>query len=367
MKLQIFTAALLSIAAACWAEVKDVSDEVERVRDEHDVPALAVAAMDEGKLVAIGASGLRNVHKKKVVTCDDVWLLSSCTKSMTASVAAMLVEEELIRWDSTLAEIFPDQLEKMDEDWQQVTLEQLLVHRGGAPHDPPADLWKEALKRHGTPTEQREAFVQGLLALPPTHKPGSRWIYSDSGYAIAGVMLERVSGKAFEDLLRTRIFEPLGLKSAGFGAPVNAGKNDQPWGHRGYESPFTPVPPGPDADDPPAIAPAATVHMAIADFARYAQWHVEGARGTGRLLRAASFKKLHTPPDGQEYAMGWAVTKRKWAGGVSLMHNGQNTMFYAVMWLGPGENTCFVAACNADCQDAQDACDDAIRILINEF
>ena len=367
MKLRILTAALFAVAAASRAEVQDVSDEIERVRDEHDVPALAVAAMDEGKLVAIGASGLRNVHKKKAVTCDDVWLLSSCTKSMTASVAAMLVEEELIRWDSTLAEIFPDQLEKMDEDWQQVTLEQLLVHRGGAPHDPPVDLWKEALKRKGTPTEQREAFVQGLLALPPAHKPGSRWEYSDSGYAIAGVMLERVSGKAFEDLLRTRIFEPLGLGTAGFGAPARVGKHDQPWGHRGYESPFTPVPPGPDADYPPAIAPAATVHMSIADFARYAQWHVEGARGTGRLLSAESFKKLHTPPDGQEYAMGWAVTKRKWAGGVALMHNGQNTMFYAVMWLGPGENTCFVAACNADCQDAQDACDDAIRILINEF
>jgi len=167
--------------------------------------------------------------------------------------------------------------------------------------------------------------------------------------------------------MRVRIFEPLGLKSAGFGAPATPGKLDHPWGHLGYEAPFKPVPPGPDADYPPALGPAATVHMSIADFARYAQWHVDGERGDCRLLKATSFHKLHTPPDGQEYAMGWAVTKRRWAGGTALMHSGDNTMFYAVMWLGARENTCFVAACNADCTEASEACDDAVRMLINKY
>jgi len=107
--------------------------------------------------------------------------------------------------------------------------------------------------------------------------------------------------------------------------------------------------------------------MNIADFARYAAWHVAGARGHGWLLKPESFHKLHTPPDGQEYAMGWAVTKRRWAGGTALMHSGENSNFYAVMWLGPAENTCFVATCNADCYEASAACDDAIRMLINKY
>jgi CubicO group peptidase (beta-lactamase class C family) len=354
-------------AARLLAGPENVSALLEKIRDKHDVPGLAGAVMDEGQLVALGASGMRSAARVVPVTLDDKWHLGSCTKSMTASVAAMLVEDGLIRWNTTLGEIFPDEIEEMAHAWRDVTLQQLLVHRGGAPNEPPKDLYAEALKQQGEPRQQRREFVAGLLRRPPAKPPGTHWIYSDSGYAIAGAMLERASGEAWEKLIRSRLFEPLGLKSAGFGPPATPGKLDQPWGHLGDDSPFKPVAPGPDADYPPALGPAATVHMSISDFARYAQWHVAGARGEGTLLKPASFHKLHTPPPEQEYAMGWAVTKRRWAGGTALMHNGDNTMFYAVMWLGPRENTCFVAACNADCQEASEACDEVIQMLINKF
>ena len=323
--------------------------------------------MDEGEIVARGASGTRRADSEEPVTLDDIWHLGSCTKSMTASVCAMLVEEGKLRWNSTLAEVFPDLLNTMNPAWMNVRLEQLLVHRAGAPHEPPADLWKIARERHGTPTEQRWEFVKGLLARPPDRPPGTHWTYSDSGYAVAGAMMERITGKPWEYLLRDRLFIPLGMDSAGFGEPASLGKTDQPWGHRGDEAPFRPVPPGPAADNPPAIGPAGTVHASISDFARYAAWHVAGARDDGWLLTPESFHKLHTPPEGQSYAMGWAVTKRRWAGGITLMHPGENEMFYAVMWLGPGENTCFVAACNADGPEADAACDEAIKMMINRF
>jgi CubicO group peptidase (beta-lactamase class C family) len=288
---------------------------------------------------------------------------------MTASVAAMLVEDKLLEWNTTIGATFPELAVAMHPAWRGVTLEQLLLHRGGAPHEPPADLWVAAKARTGTPTEQRWNFVKGVLGHEPEKPPGTEWIYSDAGYAIVGAMMERVSGKPWEELLRTRLFEPLGLKSAGFGEPATLGKVDQPWGHRSEEPPFKPVPPGPDADNPPAIGPAATVHMNIADFARYAAWHVAGDRGgESKLLTDESFQKLHTaPPEGHRYAMGWAPLKRKWAGGLALMHSGDNEMFYAVMWLGPSQDTCFVAACNADGPLAAEACDDAIAMLINNF
>ncbi len=363
----VIAAFCLSLTAALRAEPDDVSRMLEAIREEHDIPALAAAVMDEGKLVAIGAAGFRNVLVPVSVTLDDQWHLGSCTKSMTASVAAMLVEEGKLRWDVTIAEMFPELADDIEPGWREATLEQLLVHRGGAPHEPPAGLWKLALAQRGTAVEQRAAFVKGLLMREPAVRPGTHWIYSDCGYAIAGVMMERVAGESWEDLLRHRLFEPLGMTTAGFGAPATEGQLDQPWGHRGYDSPYRPAPPGPDADNPPAIAPAAAVHCSIADFARYAQWHIYGARGDGWLLSEESFKRLHTPPDEQEYAMGWAVTKRRWAGGVTLMHTGENTMFYAVMWLGPGENTAFVAASNADSYESTEACDEAIRRLINRY
>ncbi len=367
MKGLILSVAMCLVLARAHAEPDNVSVALEKIRDEHDVPALAAAVMDEGKLVALGAAGLRNAGRMVPVALDDKWHIGSCTKSMTASVAAMLVEDGRIRWNTTVGEIFHDEIEKMDAAWRDVTLEQLLLHRGGAPHDPPKDAYAQASKQEGDPRHQRREFVAALLRRPPAKPPGTHFIYSDCGYSIAGAMIERAGGKAWEDLMRKRLFGPLGLKSAGFGAPATPGKIDQPWGHRGYEAPFKPVPPGPDADYPPVFGPAATVHLSIADFAKYAQWHVDGARGDCRLLKAASFQKLHTPPDGQEYALGWCVTKRRWAGGTALMHSGDNNMFRAVIWLGPRENTCFVAACNADNWEAIEACEEAVRMLINKY
>ena len=367
MKCRASAILLLATVLRLHAEPVDVSARLERLRVERQLPALAAAAYDEGGLVAIGATGRRRARSNDVVTLDDRWQLGSCTKSMTAAVVAMLVEEKRLRWETTIAEVFPELAPEMPHAWCEVTLEQLLHHRGGAPHEPPDDLWKTACARLGTPTEQRLAFVRGILARPPEKPPGTHFLYSDAGYAIVGAMMERATGQPWEDLLRTRLFEPLGLKSAGFGEPAGAGAGSEPWGHKGTSPPYQPVPPGPLADNPPAIAPAAAVHMSIADFARYAAWHVEGERGWGTLLEPESFAKLHTPPEEQRYAMGWALVRRKWAAGNALMHNGENTMFYAVMWLGPSQDTCFVAACNCDGPGAEEACNDAIAMLINSF
>jgi len=366
VSLAIVTLSVLPLAAD---EPRDITSKLERIRARFEVPGLAAAAVSEGEIVAIGATGSRCVGGPDLVMLEDQWHVGSCTKSMTASVAAMLVEEKYFTWETTIAEIFPEWLPVMHEDWREVTLEQLLLHRAGAPHEPPKELWKQAQERKGTPTAQRLAFIKGILAHEPEDTPGSRWIYSDAGYAIAGAMMERVASDSWENLLCKRLFEPLGLKSAGFGEPAAPGEVNHPWGHRGQEPPFKPIPPGPGADNPPAIGPAATVHMSIRDFARYAAWHVAGDRGgESKLLTDESFQKLHSAPAGaHRYAMGWVPMKRKWAGGTALMHNGENEMFYAIMWLGPAQDTCFVATCNCDGPLAEEACDDAIAMLINNF
>jgi CubicO group peptidase (beta-lactamase class C family) len=363
MNSQVFALALLAMTIGMEAESDDVTESLEGIRKRHDVPALAAAAVRDGQIFEIGATGLRRAGSDDMVTLDDRWHLGSCTKSMTASLAAMLIEDGILRWDTTVGETLTDI--DMPREWKRVTIEQLLQHRGGAPHDPPSELWNAARERVGSPTEQRLAFVEGILSRKRERTPGTRWIYSDSGYAIVGAMIERITGEAWEKLICERLFKPLELKSAGFGEPAAPGEVDQPWGHSGEEAPFVPVDPGPEADNPPAIGPAATVHMSIADFARYAAWQAaEGRDGTG-LLSEESFSHLHTSPIEQEYAMGWAVARRRWAGGTALMHSGENGSFFAVMWISPSKNLALVAACNADGYQAEDACDQAIKTLIS--
>ncbi len=340
---------------------------LEKLRAKYELPALAAAAVQGVKVVESGAVGVRKLGGTEAVTIDDRWHLGSCTKSMTATVAAMLVERGQIDWTTTIGKTFPELAGKMDADWAPVTLEQLLTHRGGAPANPSPNLWRNAWAQHGTPTEQRTEFVNGLLLRRPEAPPGTKFIYSNQGYAIAGAMLERVTGQPWETLLSTMLFPACLMPGAGFGAPASAGKTDQPWGHTRDGGKLTPVPPGREADNPPAIGPAGTVHCTIEELARYAAWHGRGERSGTASLKRESFVKLHTPPAGGDYAMGWGVASRGWAGGTALTHAGSNTMFFAVIWIAPARDMAFVVATNCPGDEAAKACDEAVSLLVGKY
>ncbi len=360
--LLILSVVFLSHAAAAEGgrEPADVARLLETIRAKYNVPSLAVAVVFDGKIVATNAVGVRKSGDSQRVTPGDKYHLGSITKSMTATVAAMLVEQGKISWSTTVGEVFPELKAQIDSKYRNVTLEQLLSQRGGVPGEPPPDLWKAAWEAEGTPSEQRLAFIKGILSRKPEADAGTKFIYSNQGYAIAGVMLERTSGKSWEDLMRTMLFEPLGMKSAGFGAPATPDKVDQPSGHTSkLFFGIKPVPPGPGADNPLAISPAGAVHCSMEDLAKYVSFHMAGERGQSKLLKAETFKKLHTPVAGGDYALGWVVLERKWAHGRTLMHNGSNTMFYAVIWAAPNRDCAIVVATNIGSSKADDACDDA--------
>jgi len=337
----------------------DVSALLEPLRAKHDVPALAAAAMLDGKLVAIGATGVRCVGEPDKVTIDDQWHLGSCTKSMTSSAIAMLVERGTVRWDTKVGPALAKLAPRMKNEWKDVPLELLLGHRAGAPHEPPQALWLEAARRQGSNEEQRKVFVRGLLDTPPDPAPNTKFIYSNQGYTIAAAMISGATNKAWEDWIQELLFRPLDLKSAGFGAAGTPGRVDQPFGHQRKGDKVRHFAPGPNADNPPAIWPGGGVHMSIGDFAKYAAWHAEEAR----LLKPETFAKLHTPLAGQDYGFGWEITQRGWGGKV-ITHNGTNTMNYAVMWISPEKKFAVVAACNMGGDEAAKACDDACGLLI---
>jgi len=346
-----------------------VSQMLENIRQKHNFPALAAAVVVDGKIVVTNAVGFRKNGGTENVTADDKFHLGSVTKSMTATVAAMLVEQGKISWTTTIGEAFPELKSEIHSDYLGVTLEQLLSHRGGAPGVAPGDLWRKAWAANGTAAEQRLAFIQGILARKPEAKPGTKFIYSNQGYTIAGVMLEKATGKTWEDLLRSMLFEPLGMTTAGFGAPASVDKVDQPWGHtKKMLSGSEPVPPGPRSDNPLAISPAGAVHCSMGDLAKYAAFHMAGERGKSELLKAESFKKLHTAvADNDDYALGWRVLKRPWANGRALTHNGSNTMFYVVVWMAPDKNCAVIVASNVGVDEAFGGCDEVAGKLIDQY
>ncbi len=352
---------------------QDLAAELAPVRERFGVPALAAAVVRSNRLVGLGCVGVRKQGEATPVSSADCWHLGSLTKSMTATLAAVLVEEGRLSWQTTLAEVFPTLAGTIQEDWRGVTLEQLLAHRGGAPADlEPGGLWARLWQLAGSPREQRRFLVEQLTARPPATRPGTTHEYSNAGYALAGAMLEEITGRSWEELMREKLFQPLGLRSAGFGPPAASGQVNQPWGHvfrttffRGTRA--EPVPPGPGADNPPAVAPAGAVHASLTDLAAYAAFHLAGARGIGSGLRPETFAKLHTDVAGQGYALGWVVARRPWAGGRTLSHTGSNTQWYANLWLAPERDFAVAIVTNVGGNRAYEATDAVAGRLIARF
>ena len=339
----------------------DSSEVMETLRKKFDLPALAVVVVKEGKVCDQAAVGVRKLGDATVVTTNDVWHIGSCTKSMTATLAAMFIEEGKLRWDTTIAEAFPEWKGSMNPTYAGVTVEQLLTHRGGVPANPPASAWSRAWEEKGSPREQRLDFISAVLQEPPQTAPGTKMIYSNQGYAIVGAMLEKLAGKPWEELISERLFQPLRMSSTGFGPPGTLGQVDQPWGHVRFAWMTQPR----QKDNPPAIAPGGRVHCSLEDLARFVRFHLQ-PEGSG-LLKPETVRKLHTPPEGGDYACGWISVKRNWAGGKALMHNGSNTMWYLVMWLAPEKNFAVIAATNIAGPKAERGCDEAASAMIGKW
>ena len=232
---------------------KDVSPLLATVVQKNNIPGMAAAVVRNGETVALGVAGVRTRGKGDKIAAADRFHIGSDTKAMTAFLCGILVDEGKLKWGQTIGETFPELKKSMHPQYQAVTLEQLLTHRGGAPGDLTKDeLWGKLYQHRGTPTDARRLLVEGVTSKLPEATPGEKYIYSNTGFSIAGHMAEKVTGKSWEDLMREKIFRPLGMTTAGFGAPGTATKNDQPRGHKADGSP---VEPGPAADNPVAIGP----------------------------------------------------------------------------------------------------------------
>ncbi len=153
--------------------------------------------------------------------------------------------------------------------------------------------------------------------------------------------MEAATGRAWEDLITAEVFEPLGMDSCGFGAPGQGADSDQPWGHSEANEP---VPPGPFADNHPALGPAGTVHCTMADWVKFLQEMMLAAAGQSDWLGEATANTIFAPvpPD---YALGWGVYTRDDV--VAYTHDGSNTMWYASAWLIPERDLGWVVVSNA--------------------
>jgi CubicO group peptidase (beta-lactamase class C family) len=327
------------------------------VRDKDHLPAVAALIQIDGKIAAEAALGVRALGHPETVTVNDRWHIGSDTKAFTATMIARLVEQGVMKFDDTLASSFPALAEKMDSAYRGITVTQLLSHTAGLPSmtdDKDLPEFNAVVKSADGVKAQRAALARKYLTMPPASKVGE-FKYSNLGFIIAGAIAEARTGKTWEELIREQVFVPLGIKEAGFGAPGTSGKFDQPRGHNEKDGKLVPLDPADsEADNPAALGPAGTINITLKDWARFAQDQLDGVHGHGKLLKAETYRKLHTPVTGN-YALGWGA--KIGADGVPelLTHSGSNGYWVADVRIMPKHNMIFVIGTNAGNEAANEA------------
>lgn len=313
-------------------------------RNKHELVGLGVMVMRDSEVIASSVAGERKHGSGVALTAQDKWHIGSITKSFTATLIARMVERGTLDWDTTIGDVFRDSSE-IDDAWRAVTVEQLLTHTSGASNKlkrPLSYLFREH-PEGPTRTAARETLALDSMKTAPVSPPGTAFRYSNAGVLIAGVMAEKLTGVTWEDLIRREIFVPLDLRSGGFGHPEDREHRlEQPRGHRSVLGLTISV----DDDPTVVIGPAGSIHLSLGDLLVYANDHLQGEAGRGRLLKTETYKKLHTPVL-DNYAFGWVLNPHaEWSSGRVIWHNGSNGMWDALLALSPSTNTIIAVVSN---------------------
>jgi CubicO group peptidase (beta-lactamase class C family) len=340
---------------------RDLAPTLRTLAEKYKLPGAVGAILRGDRIVALGSTGVRKVGDPAPFLVTDTIHLGSDTKAMTAILIGQLIDRNQLMFDTTMEEIFPDLAPAMNPLTAKNTVRNLLDHNAGFPHD--LD-WSALDATHlPLPEQRRKAVEQALSVAPAT--PIGRYSYSNVSYVVLGAIIEAKtieakSGKSWEETIEREIFCPLGMTSAGFGAPGTPGQVDQPWGHVDDNGKLKPI----QIDNEPVLGPAGTVHCSIGDWSKFIAETLHGTHGHPTLVSAETFKQLTTPALMPNYAGGWLVTLRPWAAGPALTHSGSNTMWFCTAWIAPEKDFAVLIATNYGGSSAAPAADEGSGKLI---
>ena len=165
---------------------------------------------ENGKVVYKGGFGLANMEWNIPNTPDTKFRLGSITKQFTSTLTMQLVEQGKIKLDAKISDYLPDYRKDIG---QKVTIHQLLTHTSGIPSYTSQPGFLENVSRNPYKVDD---FVKKYASGDLEFEPGSKYSYNNSGYFLLGAIIEHVTGKPYEQVLKERIFDPVGMKNTGY-------------------------------------------------------------------------------------------------------------------------------------------------------
>jgi len=253
----------------------------------------SVLIADHGKVIYARGFGEADRTTHTLNTPHTQFDIGSITKQFTAALVLQQVQEGRIRLDAAISDYLPGY---RSDTGKRITVEQLLHHTSGLPPDYDSPAFN-ATALGATPYEP-QPFVEEFCQPDLTATPGTQWHYSNCGYDILGLILERVTGLSYESLLKEKILEPLGMRDTG----LDHNSLQLPNRARGYERHLGPTyAPGPFLDLTHIYA-AGAMYSTVEDLLRWNQ-----ALSSDILFSRETREEIFRPGLG-DWGYGWFVT-----------------------------------------------------------
>jgi CubicO group peptidase (beta-lactamase class C family) len=253
------------------AALRDFDSYVAGAVRDWNLPGLAIAIVDGDRVVFSKGYGIREVGHPDAVDTGTRFAIGSTTKAMVATALGMLVDEGKVAWDEPVITYLPWFRVGDPYITREITVRDLLIHRAGFPNLD--QIWSN-------PGFTTEEIVRRIAALQPVYSFRSSYIYQNVMYAVAGEVIAAASGMPWDDFVRTRIFQPLGMTATeatlarvegqpNVAAPhTTAGGTIRLTRNRSVD----------------AVGPAGSVWSSVDDMAKWMRFNLNGGQLDGRRL-----------------------------------------------------------------------------------
>jgi len=308
---------------------------------------------ENGKIIYKGAYGQANMEWIIPNTPDTRFRLGSITKQFTATIILQLVEQGKIKLDAKLSDYLPDYRKDTGE---KVTIHHLLTHTSGIPSYTGQPGFFQNVSRNPYKVDE---FVKKYASGDLEFEPGSKFRYNNSGYFLLGAIIERVTGKPYEQVLKQNIFDPLGMKNTGYDhyatiiAKRASGYIKTPDGYS--NAPYL------DMSIPYA---AGSLYSTVEDLYLWDQ-----ALYADKVLSAQS-KALMYKPFLEDYAYGWVVTNASFKQNDQpvqvITHDGGINGFTTTIVRFPKEKNLIVMLDNTNSEYLNRLSDSIAKIIYNQ-
>ncbi len=340
-----FALAREDAAAQALAALEGLDVDIEQALEDFNVPGLGIAVVAGGEVVYARGFGYRDLDDELPMTPDTLFAIGSTTKAMTSTVLGMLADEGLVDWDEPVRRYLPA-FELADETISsRITPRDLVTHRSGLPrHD---------LVWYNFNDGSREALIDRLTHLEFTADLRERFQYNNLMYMTAGYLAGQLVGSTWEEVVRDRLFDPLGMNRSNFSVAASQEDSDHARPHREVDGELEEIP----FRSIELIGQAGSVNSSVNEMARWIRFNLDGGRIDGKtLIDRATLADIHSAQITQPgasvqddivpvgYAMGWGVSVYR--GHRMLSHGGGIDGFITSVRFFPDDDLGIVAFTN---------------------